>query len=154
MAKYLDLPGLTHYHTKEIARADAAYVAKVHGKGLSTNDFTDADKAKLDKLQNVAKYKGRVDAVGDLPNSNNDIGDTYFVGPAASSSFGMYIWNGTSWDHVGNLGTTSYNSLADKPQIGGVELTGNKSASDLGLLAAADLNPITNAEIDAMFAKP
>ena len=33
----------------------------------------------------------------------------------------------------GGGGTTNYNDLSNKPQIGGVTLTGNKSASDLGL---------------------
>ena len=36
----------------------------------------------------------------------------------------------------GGGGTTNYNQLENKPQIGGVTLTGNKTASDLGLVAA------------------
>ena len=35
-------------------------------------------------------------------------------------------------------GTTDYNDLTNKPQINGHELSGNKSASDLGLQAAGD----------------
>lgn len=39
----------------------------------------------------------------------------------------------------GGGGTTNYNQLENKPQIGGVTLTGNKSASDLGLASEEDL---------------
>ena len=35
-------------------------------------------------------------------------------------------------------GTTDYNALANKPQIGGVELTGNKTLTELGIQAAGD----------------
>lgn len=38
----------------------------------------------------------------------------------------------------GGGGTSNYNDLSNKPQIGGVTLSGNKSASDLGLVAAVD----------------
>lgn len=33
----------------------------------------------------------------------------------------------------GGGGTTDYNDLENKPQIGGVELSGNKSLADLGI---------------------
>lgn len=36
----------------------------------------------------------------------------------------------------GGGGTTNYNQLSNRPQIEGVTLSGNKSASDLGLAAA------------------
>lgn len=42
--KFLDLEQLAYFKTK----TDAAYVAQVSGKGLSTNDFTDAYKNKVD----------------------------------------------------------------------------------------------------------
>ena len=35
--------------------------------------------------------------------------------------------------NAGGGGTTNYNQLENKPQIGGVTLIGNKTASDLGL---------------------
>lgn len=35
----------------------------------------------------------------------------------------------------GGGGTTNYNQLSNRPQIEGVTLSGNKSASDLGLVA-------------------
>ena len=36
----------------------------------------------------------------------------------------------------GGGGTDNYNELDNRPQINGTTLTGNKSASDLGLVAA------------------
>lgn len=39
----------------------------------------------------------------------------------------------------GGGGTTNYNSLENKPQIQGITLTGNKTASDLGLATASDI---------------
>lgn len=43
MAKYLDLEGLKYYHSK----TQEEFVAKEAGKGLSTNDYTTAEKNKL-----------------------------------------------------------------------------------------------------------
>ena len=41
----------------------------------------------------------------------------------------------------GGGGTTNYNNLSNKPKINNTELSGNKSAADLGLAAAAALAP-------------
>ena len=41
----------------------------------------------------------------------------------------------------GGGGTSNYNQLANKPSINNVTLSGNKSAADLGLAAAAALAP-------------
>lgn len=39
----------------------------------------------------------------------------------------------------GGGGTTNYNDLSNKPKIGGVTLSGNKSLADLGIAAVADI---------------
>lgn len=39
----------------------------------------------------------------------------------------------------GGGGTTNYNALENRPQINSVTLTGNKSASDLGLLSDVEV---------------
>lgn len=44
--KYLDYEGLSYYNSKVKAKIDAK-VDKVSGKGLSTNDYTTAEKNKL-----------------------------------------------------------------------------------------------------------
>lgn len=40
----------------------------------------------------------------------------------------------------GGGGTTNYNQLSNRPQINGTTLTGNKSASDLGLLGSVEVS--------------
>lgn len=40
----------------------------------------------------------------------------------------------------GGGGTTNYNELNNRPQINGTTLTGNKSASDLGLLGLVEVD--------------
>lgn len=40
----------------------------------------------------------------------------------------------------GGGGTTNYNALENRPQINSVTLTGNKSASDLGLLGDVEVD--------------
>ena len=44
MAKFMDLDALSYFKSK----LDTTFVAQVSGKGLSTNDFTDAYKNKVD----------------------------------------------------------------------------------------------------------
>ena len=39
----------------------------------------------------------------------------------------------------GGGGTSNYNSLSNKPQIGGVTLEGNKALSDLGIQSAVEV---------------
>lgn len=44
-------------------------------------------------------------------------------------------------------GTKNYSDLENKPQINGVELTGNKTNEDL------NIRPLTNQEIESIMAK-
>lgn len=44
----------------------------------------------------------------------------------------------------GGGGSTDYADLSNKPKINNVELSGNKSSSDLGLASDADLNSLSN----------
>lgn len=84
-------------------------VDKVSGKGLSTNDYTTAEKNKLaafsaasdyalkSDISAMYKYKGSVATVSALPSSGQTTGDVYNV-----ESTGMnYAWNGTAWDALG-----------------------------------------------------
>lgn len=82
-------------------------VDKVSGKGLSTNDFTTAEKTKLDDLAEI-----------------KSIG----TGLALDSTTGELIATGG-----GGGGTSDYTALINKPQINSVILSGNKSLSDLGI---------------------
>ena len=86
-------------------------VDKVDGKGLSTNDFTDEYKAKLDAfgaaslyalksdIEWIYKYKGSVPTSTDLPSIGNIVGDIYNVEDTDMN----YAWNGVSWDPLGGV---------------------------------------------------
>lgn len=96
-------------------------VDKVTGKGLSTNDYTTAEKNKLaafgsadtyalkSDIANMYKYKGSVATVSALPSSDNITGDVYNV-----ESSGMnYAWDGTAWDALGVIFTITSISNSD-----------------------------------------
>ena len=53
--------------------------------------------------------------------------------------------------YAGGTGTTNYNELTNKPQIGGVELVGNKSLSDLGIQAEiTEESPLSSALVSGL----
>lgn len=84
-------------------------VDKVAGKGLSTNDYTTAEKDKLaafgsasdyalkSDISSMYKYKGSVATISALPSSGNTTGDVYNVEASGMN----YAWNGTAWDALG-----------------------------------------------------
>lgn len=85
------------------------YVKKEDGKGLSTNDFTNEDKTKLDNIQNPMQIVGRVDSVEDLPSSGVRVGDAYLVGTSGSETFDEYVCTEISeetdaptWESIGS----------------------------------------------------
>lgn len=97
-----------HVHPSDTTKVD-----KVNGKGLSTNDYTTAEKNKLaafgdastyalkSDITSMYKYKGSVAAVANLPSSGQTTGDVYNV-----EATGMnYAWNGTAWDALGETFT-------------------------------------------------
>ena len=122
------------------------------GKGLSTNDYTTAEKSKVsnlpdnanttfatkteltDALSSVYKYKGSVNTYGNLP-SNATAGDVYNVvasynGVPAGTN---WAWNGSSWDALGGT-VTGY--VADTTTVNGKPLSSNVT------LTAADVSAV------------
>ncbi len=96
-------------------------VDKITGKGLSTNDYTTAEKNKLaafgsantyalkSDITNMYKYKGSVATVSLLPSTGQTTGDVYNV-----EANGMnYAWNGTEWDALGEIFTITSISNGD-----------------------------------------
>lgn len=96
-------------------------VDKVTGKGLSTNDYTTAEKNKLaafgsadtyalkSDITNMYKYKGSVATVALLPSTGQTAGDVYNV-----EANGMnYAWDGTAWDALGEIFTITSISNGD-----------------------------------------
>ncbi len=71
---------------------------KNHGKDLSTNDFTDGYKKKIDSMQTLYKFRGTVDSIDDLSIIQNaNVGDVYRNIANAKD----YIWNGNEWIEAG-----------------------------------------------------
>lgn len=126
MSKFLDDDGLL-YLWQKIKNIFATTtdlngkVDKVDGKGLSTNDYTTAEKNKLaafgdastyalkSDITNMYKYKGSVATVSLLPSTGQTVGDVYNV-----EANGMnYAWNGTEWDALGEIFTITSISNSD-----------------------------------------
>lgn len=104
-----------------LSNALAGKVDAEDGKGLSTNDYTTAEKNKLaafgaastyalkTDITNMYKYKGSVATVSALPSSGNTTGDVYNV-----EATGMnYAWNGSAWDALGEIFTITSISNSD-----------------------------------------
>lgn len=89
----------------------ATKVTAVSGKGLSTNDYTTAEKDKLaafaaaseyakkSDITNVYKYKGSVATYDQLPAEGLTAGDVYNV----ESNGKNYAWTGDGWDDLGGM---------------------------------------------------
>lgn len=106
---------------ESLSNALAGKVDAEDGKGLSTNDYTTAEKNKLaafgaastyalkTDITNMYKYKGSVATVSALPASGNTTGDVYNV-----EATGMnYAWNGSAWDALGEIFTITSISNGD-----------------------------------------
>ena len=104
--------GITTERLETIDAALSDKVDKETGKGLSTNDFTNADKENLE----TALTKANAAA----PQS------TTYTKSEVDAAIDEAI------EHGGG-GTTDYNQLTNKPSVNGVVLTGNKTTSDLGI---------------------
>lgn len=117
-------------------------VDKVDGKQLSTNDFTNTLKSKLESVDTKAKVYSVNGQTGDV-----EI-DEYTLPVASTATLGGVKVDGTtitinngvisSSGGSGETGTTNYNDLLNKPQINGVELSGNKTLDNLGIQAKGD----------------
>lgn len=96
-------------------------VDKEEGKGLSTNDYTNEDKEKLDNIDLSSKQ--------DKLTSNN-AGDNVTI----TEVDGIVKINSTG----GGTGTSDYNDLTNKPKINDVTLSGNVSLDTLGITDLID----------------
>lgn len=73
-------------------------VEKQPGKGLSSNDFTDGYKNKIDTLSSVRRYKGSKNSFEELQQKGNRAGDVWNV----VSEGKAYAWNGEEWEDIGS----------------------------------------------------
>lgn len=107
---YLNNEGLSHLWGKIKEKLNNKVDSEI-GKGLSTNDYTTAEKNKLagfssaenyalkSDIVNVYKYKGSVAAYAELPTDNLTAGDVYDVQESGMN----YAWTGTEWDNLGSV---------------------------------------------------
>ena len=73
-------------------------VDKKPGRDLSTNDFTDGYKNKIDTMQMLYTFRGSVETTDDLSLiTNKQNGDVY----RCKQDGNDYIWNGNEWVSVG-----------------------------------------------------
>lgn len=98
---------------QSLSNAIAGKVDAEDGKGLSTNDYTTAEKNKLaafgaastyalkTDITNMYKYKGSVKTINVLPSTGQTVGDVYNVELTGMN----YAWNGTEWDALGEIFT-------------------------------------------------
>lgn len=112
MNKYLDNNGLLYVWNK-IKALLGGKVDKVEGKGLSANDFTAADKSKLDGLENYTLPAAAADALG-----------------------GVKIGSGVNISGDGTLSVPAYElTPATADTLGGVKVGAGLTITD-GVLSA------------------
>lgn len=140
MAKFLDDNGLLYFWQK----IKNAFVAKVNGKGLSTNDYTTEEKSKLAGLENYTLPTASADTKGGVK-----VGAGLSITEGVLSTTGGGVADSVEWDDIQNKPTfapanaeqnvqsdwnatdpTSDAYIANKPTI-------PSSAADIGAIAAA-----------------
>lgn len=94
MSKYLDTNGLLYVWSK-IKALLSGKVDKAEGKGLSTNDYTAADKAKLDNLENYTLPAATADTLGGVK-----VGAGLAVTDGVLSATGGGTADAVAWENV------------------------------------------------------
>lgn len=122
-----------HVHPSDTTKVD-----KVEGKGLSANDYTNEEKAKLGGVEanannytlpdaSALEYKGSKDTYADLPTTGNKKGDVWNI-VNADAAHGVnagdnVAWNGTTWDVLaGTVDLSAYMLASDLVAITNTEL--------------------------------
>ena len=71
---------------------------KIPGKGMSSNDFTNEYKRKLDAVKKIYTFKGSVNTYNDLSNiTEKEVGDVWNILDTGNN----YSWNGEEWTEIG-----------------------------------------------------
>lgn len=169
MSKYLDENGLLYLWGK-IKTLVGGKVDKVEGKGLSSNDFTAAEKTKLEGLENYTLPAATADVLGGVK-----VGAGLSISQGVLSATGSGTADSVDWANVQNKpdlalksdltslyrykgSVTNYASLPvsgnEEGDVWNVEATGMNYAwtgEDWDALGMAfEIESITNAEIDAI----
>lgn len=113
-------------------------VEKIEGKGLSTNDFTNENKNKLEQLNIVQVSEFPIANAMNVGNIIQYIGVTNesytngFFYKNIEISNGVYNWINIQVQE-GNASSNNYDELENKPTLNGIEINGNKTAEDYGI---------------------
>ena len=112
-----------------------------------------------DGSQSLINYKGVKDTVAELPADGNEVGDTWYVTEDSS----MYMWNGTSWDSLGEVTPpstdVSWDDIKDKPDVFYVHPTSPAGAKASGLYKIAtdedghvvEATPVTTVDVSSVY---
>lgn len=96
MSKYLDNNGLLYLWTK-IKTLVGGKVDKEEGKGLSTNDFTDADKSKLTDLETYTLPAATAETLGGVK-----VGTGLAINDGVLSATSAPTAESVDWDNIQN----------------------------------------------------
>ena len=169
MSKYLDSDGLLYMWSK-IKALVGGKVDKVEGKGLSANDYTTAEKNKLDGLTNYTLPTASADTLGGVK-----VGAGLAVNSGVLSATGGGTADAVDWSNVQNKPdlalksdiTAMYKYKGSKATYSALPSTGNAAGDvwnveDTGMNYAwtgeawdalgqvFEIQSITNAEIDSI----
>ena len=109
--------------------------------------------------QSLINYKGVKDTVAELPADGNETGDAWYVTEDSS----MYMWNGTSWDSLGEVTPpstdVSWDDIKDKPDVFYVHPTSPAGAKQSGLYKIAtdedghvvEATPVTMVDVSSVY---
>ena len=107
----------------------------------------------------LVNYKGIKETVAELPQDGSEVGDTWYVKEDSS----MYMWNGTSWDSLGEVAPpstdVSWDDIKDKPDVFYVHPTSPAGAKQSGLYKIAtdedghvvEATPVTTVDVSSVY---
>lgn len=97
----------------------------------------------IESLGNVFSLKGNLASVDDLPQSGNQSGDLYLVGPNQDGSYDEYYWTaGGTWEQMGSTATGMDGFINENTMYKGADGTGTieNPAEDTILYIVNDQN--------------
>lgn len=106
------------------AFANLPYASEVDLSDYSTTDeMNTAITNAISALGNLMTIKGVVATVGELPQTDNKVGDTYFVGTAGDTgdSYAEYVWTADDkWEYIGKITEVDLSNYYNKSEVDGL----------------------------------
>lgn len=112
--KFLTLNNLSYFKTKQDAFNDSKFATKTELAAAKAELEEAIAEVAGGEVGSVIEYKGVKDTVAELPQEGNEVGDSYYV----TEDNSMHVWNGTSWDSVGEIVVPSIDwaDITGKPE--------------------------------------